>query len=150
MPDVEFYSSVGWVAQPTKLDSIVTRAPTHEPYPYHNRGVPTSTKFSGAPTPPPDAPEVPKDVTITKTGDTATTAAKATAANPGNAEEIAKLKATWAESQKELASDLEFRATVVADNRPDAAAFLLEIDQNIADRRKLIAITQQKIASLGG
>jgi hypothetical protein len=67
MPDVEFNSSVGWVAQPTKLDSIVTRAPTHEPYPYHNKGVSTSVKFSEAPTPPPDAPEVPKDVTITKT-----------------------------------------------------------------------------------
>jgi len=67
MPDVEFNSTVGWVAQPTKLDSIVTRAPTHEPYPYHNKGVSTSIKFSGVPTPPPDAPEVPPDVTITAT-----------------------------------------------------------------------------------
>jgi hypothetical protein len=67
MPDVEFNASTGWIAQPTGLDSIVTRAPTHEPYPYHNKGVSTSVKFSGAPTPPPDSPEVPPDVTITAT-----------------------------------------------------------------------------------
>jgi len=81
LPKVEFNNSTGWVAQPTGLESIVTRAPTHEPYPYHNQGVSTSVKLSGpAPTPPPAAPPVPKDVKITKTGDAATTAAKATAA----------------------------------------------------------------------
>jgi hypothetical protein len=67
MPNVEFNASTGWIAQPTGLDSIVTRAPTHEPYPYHNKGVSVSVKFSEAPTPPPDAPEVPEDVTITAT-----------------------------------------------------------------------------------
>ena len=67
LPKVEFNASAGWVAQPTGLESIVTRAPTHEPYPYHNQGVSTSVKFSGAPTPPPDAPAVPAGVTITKT-----------------------------------------------------------------------------------
>jgi hypothetical protein len=65
LPEVEFNSSTGWVAQPTGLESIVTRAPTHEPYPYHNEGVSTSVKFGGAPTPPPDAPPVPAGVTIT-------------------------------------------------------------------------------------
>ena len=67
LPKVEFNASAGWVAEPTGLESIVTRAPTHEPYPYHNQGVSTSVKFSGAPTPPPDAPAVPAGVTITKT-----------------------------------------------------------------------------------
>ena len=79
-PKVEFNASSGWIAIPSATESIVTRAPTHEPYPYHNQGVSVSVKFSGAPTPPPDAPPVPKDVKITKTGDAATTAAKATAA----------------------------------------------------------------------
>ena len=68
LPKVEFNASLGWVAQPTGLDSIVTRAPTHEPYPYHNQGVSTSVKLAGpAPTPPPDTPAVPPGVTITKT-----------------------------------------------------------------------------------
>ena len=66
LPEVEFNSSLGWVAQPTGLDSIVTRAPTHEPYPYHNQGVSTSVKLGGdTSTPPPDAPAVPEGVTIT-------------------------------------------------------------------------------------
>jgi len=68
LPSVEFNASLGWIAQPTGTESIVTRAPTHEPYPYHNQGVATSVKLGGAaPTPPPDAPTVPAGVTITKT-----------------------------------------------------------------------------------
>jgi hypothetical protein len=68
LPKVEFNASLGWVAQPSGLDSIVTRAPTHEPYPYHNQGVPTSVKLAGpAPTPPPATPAVPPGVKITKT-----------------------------------------------------------------------------------
>jgi hypothetical protein len=67
-PKVEFNASVGWLATPATTESIVTRAPTHEPYPYHNQGVSTSVKLSDAtPTPPPDAPEVPENVTITAT-----------------------------------------------------------------------------------
>jgi hypothetical protein len=77
LPKVEFNASAGWIAQPTGLESIVTRAPTHEPYPYHNQGVSVSVKLAGpAPTPPPAAPPVPAKTTITKTGDAATTATK--------------------------------------------------------------------------
>lgn len=86
-PKVEFNSSAGWVAEPSATESIVTRAPTHEPYPYHNQGVSVSVEFSGAPTPPPDAPAVPEGVKITKTGNAASTAAAAAGAksttNPG-------------------------------------------------------------------
>jgi hypothetical protein len=65
-PKVEFNASAGWVAIPSATTSIVTRAPTHEPYPYHNQGVSTSVSLAGsAPTPPPDAPDVPADTTIT-------------------------------------------------------------------------------------
>jgi hypothetical protein len=39
LPDVKFQDGKGWVVEPGKLKTIVTRAPTHEPYPYHNRGV---------------------------------------------------------------------------------------------------------------
>lgn len=68
LPKVEFNPSVGWVAQPASLESIVTRAPTHEPYPYHNQGVSVSVKLAGpAPSPPPDTPPVPEDTTITRT-----------------------------------------------------------------------------------
>ena len=64
-PKVEFNASTGWVAIPSAEESIVSRAPTHEPYPYHNKGVSVSVKFSGAPSPPPDTPPVPANNKIT-------------------------------------------------------------------------------------
>jgi hypothetical protein len=66
-PKVEFNASVGWVAIPAATESIVTRAPTHEPFPYHNEGVATSVKLGSPSTLPPDAPAVPSGVSITKT-----------------------------------------------------------------------------------
>lgn len=39
LPDTVFKDQVGWKVEEGKLSTIVTRAPTHEPYPYHNRGV---------------------------------------------------------------------------------------------------------------
>jgi hypothetical protein len=67
-PKVEFNASTGWLAIPSVEPSIVTRAPTHEPYPYHNQGVSTSVKLAGnSPTPPPDAPTVREGIPITAT-----------------------------------------------------------------------------------
>jgi hypothetical protein len=67
MPEAEFNSSTGWTVSATGLESIVTRAPTHEPYPYHNQGVPVSVALEeGQSTPPPDAPDVPDEWSITK------------------------------------------------------------------------------------
>jgi hypothetical protein len=67
-PSAKFNTTTGWVVNPTGTESIVTRAPTHEPYPYHNMGVPTATTLSdGVASPPPAAPPVPAGVTITKT-----------------------------------------------------------------------------------
>ena len=66
-PKVEFNASLGWIAIPAVEESIVTRAPTHEPYPYHNQGVSTSVKLGPSTTPPPDAPAIPPGVTITAT-----------------------------------------------------------------------------------
>lgn len=65
-PEVKFNASLGWTVQKEGLTSIVTRAPTHEPYPYHNKGVPAPVNLGGTvPTPPPAAPTVPSGVTIT-------------------------------------------------------------------------------------
>jgi hypothetical protein len=67
-PDVNFNSSVGWTVKPTGTESICTRAPTHEPYPYHNQGVQDATSLeSGQPGSPPGAPVLPDNVSITKT-----------------------------------------------------------------------------------
>jgi hypothetical protein len=67
-PNTEFNASTGWVAAPTGTESIVTRAPTHEPYPYHNQGVGNAVSLDdGSGSPPPSAPPVPPGVKITKT-----------------------------------------------------------------------------------
>jgi hypothetical protein len=67
MPDVSFNNSTGWVADAAGLESIVTRAPTHEPYPYHNQGVSVSVSLQkGQTTPSPDTPAVPTGYSITK------------------------------------------------------------------------------------
>ena len=39
LADVKFQTGKGWTVVEGALKTIVSRAPTHEPYPYHNRGV---------------------------------------------------------------------------------------------------------------
>jgi len=57
LDDTVFDYSTGWKVNARGLDSIVTRAPTHEPYPYHNQGTDATTSLAapGQPTPPPSA-----------------------------------------------------------------------------------------------
>ena len=63
-----FRSSLGWTVQSGGLESIVTRAPTHEPWPYHNKGVSVEVAMEeGQPSTPPDAPNVPSGWSITQT-----------------------------------------------------------------------------------
>lgn len=49
LADTKFVQGTGWTVEPGKLKTIVTRAPTHEPYPYHNQGVETQTMLSSQP-----------------------------------------------------------------------------------------------------
>jgi len=66
LDDTSFDTSKGWQVDPKALKTIVPRAPTHEPYPYHNKGVDVKIKFEeGKPSPPPGAEPVPAGVTIT-------------------------------------------------------------------------------------
>jgi hypothetical protein len=65
LDDTTFDNSTGWQVKPNALESIVTRAPTHEPYPYHNQGVDVKVAFEeGKPSPPPGAEPVPAGVEI--------------------------------------------------------------------------------------
>jgi hypothetical protein len=60
MPDTTFDNSTGWSVQAGALESIVTRAPTHEPWPYHNKGVDAKVAMEeGQPPPPPNTPDIP-------------------------------------------------------------------------------------------
>jgi hypothetical protein len=45
LTDTVFSAAQGWIASDNSLETIVTRAPTHEPYPYHNQGVAVSTSL---------------------------------------------------------------------------------------------------------
>ena len=61
LDDTVFDYSNGWKTKTGALESIVTRAPTHEPYKYHNQGVNVVVDFvNGQPTPPPAAEPVPE------------------------------------------------------------------------------------------
>jgi hypothetical protein len=65
LDDTKFSTSKGWEVAPEGLTSIVTRAPTHEPYPYHNKGVDVEVEFEeGTPSPPPGAVPVPAGIEI--------------------------------------------------------------------------------------
>jgi hypothetical protein len=66
MPEAVYDSAIGWSVEPTGLESTVTRAPTHEPWPYHNGGVAVSVAMEpGQPSTIPGAPDIPSGVTIT-------------------------------------------------------------------------------------
>ena len=65
LDDTEWDTSKGWIVKPKGLKSTVSRAPTHEPYPYHNKGVDVEIKFEeGKPSPPPGAVPVPAGIEI--------------------------------------------------------------------------------------
>lgn len=65
--DTKFSTSKGWEVDKDKLESIVSRAPTHEPFPYHNKGVDVELSLEeGKPTPPPGAVPVPPGVEIAR------------------------------------------------------------------------------------
>ena len=52
LADTKFVSGSGWTVEPGRLKTIVTRAPTHEPWPYHNQGVNSTASFTERPAEP--------------------------------------------------------------------------------------------------
>jgi hypothetical protein len=68
LDDTKFSNSTGWQVDPGKLESVVSRAPTHEPYPYHNLGVDVNIEFEpGDPSPPPGSEPVPAGIELVAT-----------------------------------------------------------------------------------
>jgi hypothetical protein len=50
LSDTVFVANQGWVSRPRVLETIVTRAPTHEPYAYHGQGVDLTRDLDSATT----------------------------------------------------------------------------------------------------
>jgi hypothetical protein len=46
LSDTKFVEGTGWEVQEKTLTTIVSRAPTHEPFPYHNKGVDVKVSLS--------------------------------------------------------------------------------------------------------
>ena len=46
LPDVKWTEDIGWEVEQNGLETIATRAPTHEPYPLHGRGVNTTATLT--------------------------------------------------------------------------------------------------------
>jgi len=66
MPDTSFNQATGWQVAPVGLESIVTRAPTHEPYPLHNKGISVEVAMEpGQPTTAPNTKPLPSGYTGT-------------------------------------------------------------------------------------
>jgi len=57
LADTRFVPEQGWESRPGTLKTIVTRAPTHEPYPYHNQGVNSLTTLG-----PPESSDLSTDL----------------------------------------------------------------------------------------
>jgi len=57
LADTAFVPNQGWTVQPGTLETIVTRAPTHEPYPFHNRGVNVRTNLNATENVTPQPPD---------------------------------------------------------------------------------------------
>lgn len=51
LPDVKFEQNRGWVVQNGALTTIVTRAPTHQPYPLASRGINNQTELQASTAP---------------------------------------------------------------------------------------------------
>lgn len=49
LPDTVFTENVGWTVEEDAIESIVSRAPTHEPFPGHNTGVNKKTEYASPP-----------------------------------------------------------------------------------------------------
>lgn len=65
LDDTTFTSAEGWKVKKESLESIVSRTPTHEPYPYHNKGVDIKVDIEkGKPTPNPSSVPLPPGVEI--------------------------------------------------------------------------------------
>lgn len=53
-----FEEPLGWTSWPEELETIVTRAPTHEPYAHHNKGVPVKVETKNSATAADAAPPI--------------------------------------------------------------------------------------------
>lgn len=51
LPDTKFETGTGWVVNNNSLKTIVSRAPTHQPYPLQSRGINTQTQLQATDTP---------------------------------------------------------------------------------------------------
>lgn len=56
LPDVAFETDVGWTVEQNKIETVATRVPTHEPWPFHSQGTNTRTNLDKAPANVPVAP----------------------------------------------------------------------------------------------
>lgn len=45
LPDVKFENNVGWTVEENKIQTVSTRVPTHEPWPFHQTGTNTPTSL---------------------------------------------------------------------------------------------------------
>jgi hypothetical protein len=72
LADTKFEKIQGWTVDPGTLETIVTRAPTHEPYPYHAKGVNNKINLNETPTGQDPTPSTTTALTTTPSTTTST------------------------------------------------------------------------------
>ena len=65
LAETTFAANNGWKVEPGTLTSIVTRAPTHEPYPFHDLGTTATNNIGGGSSTPAAATPLPAGVKFT-------------------------------------------------------------------------------------
>lgn len=79
LADTAFDPTQGWIVKPGELETIVTRAPTHEPYPYHAKGVNNKTNLNSQADTQDPTPALTQNGTVNSQTSTQTRAANAAA-----------------------------------------------------------------------
>lgn len=125
--DTVFEDPTGWVAKPALLHTITSRAPTHEPYVYHNQGVPVKVNLEGPAAAPPPPPKAAAKVSE---------AAEKPVANPVTAAEVVK--------QGQALGEVKEIAGV---SKQEVVSMIAQQAKNVA--QPLDAITEKGIGKFG-
>ena len=92
LADTKFVEGTGWEVQEKTLTTIVSRAPTHEPFPYHNKGVDVKVSLSEGSSSSSTSAAVPTGTTPTTATNTVANSPATVASAPPSAAAVASLK----------------------------------------------------------
>lgn len=131
LADTKFDATQGWTVDPGTLETIVTRAPTHEPYPYHAKGVNNKTDLNATPTTSDPAPSATETTTATTTATTSSAPATQTELQTKVANKV--VQASKATLTKPIDAENYVSEPPASDNIGQDAQEIYNIGQRLAN-----------------